>query len=348
MRAQQVVSLDGPGGLGIADVPEPDATDRVVIDVVAAGVSFADLLLSRGLYQLRPPLPFIPGSEVAGHVRSAPPGSALHPGDRVAALVGLGGFAEVAAAEASSVLPVPEELDLHQAAGLIVNYHTAHLALSRRAGLRAGETLAVHGAAGGVGTAAVQVGRGLGARIIGLVSGAGKAEMARRAGAAEIVDARGDWSAELMRLTGGRGVDVIFDPVGGDRFDRSLRSLAPEGRLLTVGFTEGRIPNVAVNRLLLRNISVVGVFWGALLRGEPGLLRATAAALQPMIATGVVRPLVGAVVPFDRAAEALRRLETRQALGKVVLSLDPSPLGTGATMPGGRPGRPRRLPRRAQ
>jgi NADPH2:quinone reductase len=321
MRAQRVVSLDGPAGLELAEVPEPEGRGRVLIEVAAAGVSFPDLLLSRGEYQLKPSLPFIPGVEVAGHVRSAPPGSNLRAGDRVAAVVGLGGFAEVVAAEPGSVIPVPGELDLEQAAGFILNYHTAHFALSRRGRVGPGETVAVHGAAGGVGTAALQVGRGLGARVIALVSSAGKAEVARRAGAEEVVDALGDWGDELRRLTGGRGVDVILDPVGGARFDQSLRCLAPEGRLLTVGFTEGRIPSVAANRLLLRNISVVGVAWGAFLSVEPGLLAATEAALRPMIAAGVVRPLVGAVVPLDRAADALRLLEERRALGKVVLSV---------------------------
>ena len=321
MRAQQVVSLDGPAGLAMAEVPEPDAANRVLIEVAAAGVSFPDLLLSRGLYQLKPPLPFIPGLEVAGHVRSAPPGCRLAPGERVAAVVRMGGFAEVAAAEPWSVVPVPIELDLQQAAGLILNYHTAYFALSRRGRLKPGDTVAVHGAAGGVGTASVQVSRGLGARVIALVSSADKADVARRAGAEEVVDARGDWPAELHRLTGGRGADVILDPVGGDRFDQSLRCLAPEGRLLTVGFAEGRIPSVTVNRLLLRNIEVVGVAWGAFLGGEPELVAATAAALQPMIASGLVRPLVGAVIPLDRAAEALLLLERRRALGKVVLSL---------------------------
>ncbi|MGA8015772.1 MAG: NADPH:quinone oxidoreductase family protein [Candidatus Dormiibacterota bacterium] len=321
MRAQQVVSLDGPAGLRMAEVPEPDAADRVVIEVAAAGVSFPDLLLSRGLYQLKPPLPFVPGLEVAGIVRSAPPECGVTPGQRVAAVVGMGGFAEVAAAPPASVLPVPEQLDLQQAAGLILNYHTAHFALARRGRLKQGETVAVQGAAGGVGTAAVQVGRGLGARVIALVSSAGKAEVARRAGAEEVVDAQGEWDVELRRLTGGRGADVILDPVGGDRFDRSLRCLAPEGRLLTVGFAEGRIPSVTANRLLLRNIEVVGVAWGAFLAARPELLGVAATALQPMIASGVVRPLIEAVIPFERATEALLLLEQRRALGKIVLAL---------------------------
>jgi NADPH2:quinone reductase len=321
VRGQQIVALDGPSGLRMADVPEPDGTGRVVIEVVAAGVSFPDVLMSRGMYQLKPPLPFIPGLEVAGTVRQAPPGSGVAPGDRVVALVGQGGFAEVAAAEPRSVLPLPAGLSMEEAAGFVLNYHTAHFALARRARLRPGEIVAVHGAAGGLGSATLQVARGLGAHTVALVSSDEKAALARRAGADDVVDVRGDWPAALRRSHAGRGVDVVVDPVGGDRFDESLRCLAPEGRLLAVGFAGGRIPSVAANRLLLRNIAVVGAGWGAFLAVSPELLGETARALQPMLASGVVRPLVGAVLGLEQAAEALRLLEDRRAVGKVILSI---------------------------
>jgi NADPH2:quinone reductase len=321
MRAQQIVSLDGPSGLRLAELPEPDGTGRVVIDVVAAGVAFPDLLMSRGIYQVKPPLPFVPGLEVAGRVRAAPPGCGLAAGDGVAAVVGQGGFAEVAAADPASVLPIPASLGMEEAAGLILNYHTAHFALARRAHLQPGETVAVHGAAGGLGSATLQVARGLGARTVALVSSDEKAEVAWRAGADEVVDVRGDWSGELRRSNGDRGVDVIVDPVGGDRFDESVRCLAPGGRLLVVGFTGGRIPSVTANRLLLRNIAVVGAGWGAFLAVSPGLFMETARALEPMLASGVVRPVVGAVVGLEQAAEGLRLLEDRRAVGKVVLSI---------------------------
>ncbi len=321
MRAQQIVSLDGPAGLRMAEIPEPDGAGRVVIDVAAAGVSFPDVLMSRGAYQLKPPLPFVPGLEVAGRVREAPPGCAVRAGDSTAAVVGQGGFAEVVTADPQSVLPIPAQLSMEEAAGFILNYHTAHFALARRACLQAGETVAVHGAAGGLGSATLQVARGLGARTVALVSSEAKAELARRAGADEIVDVRGDWAGELRRSNAGRGVDVIVDPVGGDRFDESLRCLAPEGRLLTVGFAGGRIPSVAANRLLLRNIAVVGAGWGAFLAVSPELFAETARALEPMLSSGVVRPVVGRVVEFERAAEALRLLEDRHAVGKVVLSI---------------------------
>jgi NADPH:quinone reductase len=321
MRAQQVVALDGPAGLRLVDLPEPGAEGKVVIDVAAAGVAFPDLLISQGKYQVKPETPFVPGVEVAGTVRSAPRGSGLSAGDRVAAWTILGGFAEVVAAQPEAVWRVPDALDFNQAAGFIMNYHTVHFGLARRGQVRAGEVVAVHGAAGGVGTAAIQVARGLGATVIALVSSDEKAEVARRAGAEHVVDVAGPWKDDVRRLTGGRGADVILDPVGGDRFDESLRCLAPEGRLLVVGFTEGRIPSVTVNRLLLRNLAVVGVGWGAFLAGEPELFGRTSAALVTMIEAGFICPIVGRALPLEAAADALRLLEERSATGKLVLTM---------------------------
>jgi NADPH2:quinone reductase len=321
MRAQRFESLDGPDGLRPAEVPTPTSSGQVIIDVAAAGVSFPEVLMSRGLYQMKPDLPFVPGVEVAGTVREAPADSGFAVGDRVMAVTMLGGFAEVAAAPATLTCALPPQFSVEQGGGFILNYHTAHFALTRRAGLVAGETVVVHGAAGGVGTAAIQVARSLGAEVVAVTSSAEKAEVARRAGAHRVVDSRGDWPAELRSLNGGRGADVIVDPVGGDRFDESLRCLAPGGRLVVVGFTEGRIPTVAVNRLLLRNISVVGAAWGAWLRGDPGVFATTAAALLPMIASGIVSPVVGATFSLDDAADALRLIDERRATGKVVLTV---------------------------
>jgi NADPH:quinone reductase len=321
MRTQQVQTLDGPGALRAveAEVPEPDG--RVLIDVEAAGVSFPDLLLSRGLYQLKPPLPFIPGVEVAGRVRSAPGESGLAAGDPVMAFTMLGGFAEVAAADPAMVLPLPPGLSVEQAGGFLMNYHTVHFALARRARVRHGEWVVVQGAAGGVGSAAVQVARGLGAHVVAVVSSDDKASVARGAGAEQAVSSTGDWQSEVRAINGGRGADVVLDPVGGDRFDQSLRCLAPEGRLLVVGFTEGRIPSVQANRLLLRNVSVVGAAWGAFLAQEPSLMRETQAALDTMIAGGSVKPIIGARFPLEDAAKALQMLDERRATGKVVLSV---------------------------
>jgi NADPH2:quinone reductase len=321
MRAQRIESLDGPDGLRDADIPEPDGDGQVVITVAAAGVSFPDVLMSRGLYQTKPPLPFVPGVEVAGTVRTAPDGSGFAAGDRVMAVTMLGGFAEVATAPPALTCPLPEQLSMEQGAGLILNYHTAHFALTRRAGVTAGDTVVVHGAAGGVGTATIQVAKALGATVAAVTSSPAKGEMARTAGADSVIDSNGDWPAEVRTLNAGRGADVIVDPVGGDRFDESLRCLAPGGRLVVVGFTEGRIPTVAANRLLLRNISIVGAAWGAWLGGDPGLFAATVAALQPMIEGGRVAPSVGASFPLAAAAEALRLIDDRRAVGKVVLTI---------------------------
>ncbi|HLL02258.1 MAG TPA: NADPH:quinone oxidoreductase family protein [Myxococcaceae bacterium] len=323
MRALQVQKLEGPEGLALVEVPEPEAGDGVLIDVVAAGVSFPDLLLSRGQYQMKPPLPFIPGVEVAGVVRQAPTGAPVRVGDRVMAFMMLGGFAEVAAVPVEMVFRVPGRWSFEAAAGAVMNYHTAHFALHRRGRLKKGEVVLVHGAAGGVGTATVQVARGAGARVLAVVSDAAKAEVARRAGADEVLLSTGDWVQQVREKTDGRGADVVMDPVGGDIFDRSLKCLAAEGRLLVVGFAGGRIPEVAVNRLLLRNIDVVGVAWGSFLMQEPGLIATIAKELEALAAQGFVNPLVGPTYPLEQGAQALRDLEQRRATGKVVLRVRP-------------------------
>lgn len=324
MKAVQVAELTGPDGLELMDVLEPDPGDGVVIDVRAAGVAFPDLLLSRGRYQLKPDPPFTLGSEAAGIVREAADGSGFAAGDRVAAVT-FGTFAERAAAPASLTFALPEGLSFQQGAGLVMNYHTAHFALRRRAALRDGETVLVHGAAGGVGTAALQVANALGARTIATVSSEDKERVAREAGAHEVVRSDGDWRAAVRELTGGRGADVVYDPVGGDRFQESVRSLAPEGRLLVIGFTEGSIPEIAVNRLLLRNVSVVGAAWGAFAFERPDYLREVGGDLERMVADGHVRPIVGNSYPLERAADALRDLEGRRAVGKLVLDLEEGP-----------------------
>ncbi len=321
MRAQQVQGLEGPSGLHLVEVDEPEDASRVVIEVAAAGVSFPDLLLTRGEYQMKPPLPFVPGVEVAGRVRSAPEKSGFEPGDRVMAFTMLGGFADVALAEPGLTLRIPEGLSMEAASGFVMNYHTAHFALARRGRIRRGERVAIHGAAGGVGTAAVQVARGLGAEVIAIAAGPDKMHIAERAGAHRVLDAEGDWVAALRAQNDGLGVDAILDPVGGERFDQSVRCLAPQGRLIVVGFTEGRIPTVQVNRVLLRNIDVVGAAWGAFLAIEPGLFTETQHALTPMIEAGTVAPIVGATYPLEQAPAALNLLGQRQARGKVVLKM---------------------------
>ena len=329
MKAIQIVDLSGPdSALREADVPEPEASHMltpgsgVLVDVAAAGVSFPEVLQTRGEYQVKPPLPFVPGSEVAGTVRSAPDGSALEPGQRVAAFPMLGGFAEVAVAPEFLTFPLPDELDDRQGAALILNYHTAWFALVLRGRLKAGETVLVHGAAGGVGTASIQVARGVGAKVIAVVSTDEKERVARDAGADEVVRSDGPWRDEAKELSGG-GVDLVLDPVGGDRFTDSLRSLAEGGRLVVVGFTAGSIPEVRVNRLLLNNTEVIGAGWGAFVIGKPDVNREIGAELAKLIGSGVVRPLVGASFPLSVAGaiEALELIDGRGATGKIVLDV---------------------------
>jgi NADPH2:quinone reductase len=327
MRAIQIVEESGPDtALSLGDVPEPEAShmltpgEGVVVDVHAAGVSFPELLQTRGEYQLKPPTPFVPGSEVAGIVRSAPDGAEVAPGDRVAAFCALGGFAETTVAPAFFTFALSPALDFAQGAGLILNYHTAYFSLALRGRLKAGETVLVHGAAGGVGTAALQVAKGLHARTIALVSSDEKESVAREAGADEVVRVAEDWREQVQQLCDG-GVDVVIDPVGGDRFLDSLRALRENGRLVVVGFTGGSIPEVRVNRLLLRNTEVVGAGWGAYVMGKPQLTREIGAALDAMIAEGFVRPVVGAHFPLEQAADALKMLDERRALGKIVLDV---------------------------
>lgn len=320
MRAAHVVRLDGPAALELVDVPEPAAAEgSVVLDVHAAGVAWPDLLLTRGQYQLRPEPPFSPGSEVAGVVRSAPAGSGLVAGQRAAVLTGVGGWQEVVVATPSSVLPLPDGLAFDVGAGTAFNYLTVHFALTRRARLAAGETVLVHGASGGIGTAGLQLAKAYGARALAVVSTEAKAEAARAAGADEVLLADG-FLARAKELTGGRGVDVVLDPVGGDRFTDSLRALAPEGRLLVVGFTGGEIPTVRVNRLLLNNISVAGVGWGAFLAVDTGYLQEQWAELRELVAGGL-QPLPVQTRPLEQAADVLREMDARTLTGKVVLTL---------------------------
>ncbi len=319
MRAAQISTHDGPRAIQVVDLPEPEAGDKVVIEVHAAGVTYPEVLMSRGEYQMKPPLPFVPGSEVAGVVRSAPEGSGLTAGQRVAAFPSVGGFAEVVTAAPSLVFPLPESTSFEQGAALPMNYLTMHFALRRRGALREGETVLVHGAAGGLGTAAVQLAKAYGARVLAVVSSDAKGAVARAAGADEIVPADA-FRDHVKELTGGRGVDIVVDPVGGDRFTDSLRSLGREGRLLVLGFTGGEIPTVKVNRLLLNNVSVVGVGWGAFwVGGAPGFPQEQWQELYPLLESGALAPVLGTVHPLEDAAAAVVELDERRAAGKVLI-----------------------------
>jgi NADPH2:quinone reductase len=328
MRAIQIIDLTGPDtALKLVDIPEPEPSHMmtpgsgVLVDVHEAGVSFPEVLQTRGEYQVKPPLPFVPGAEVGGVVRSAPDGAAVKPGDRVAAFCMLGGFAEVAVAPEYFCYPLTDALDFAQGASLILHYHTALFSMKLRGRLAAGETVLIHGAAGGVGTACIQVAKALGARPIAVVSSDAKAEVARQAGADDVVRSDGPWKDDAKELTGGRGVDMVLDPVGGDRFTDSLRSLAEGGRVVVVGFTGGSIPEVKVNRLLLNNTEVVGAGWGGYVLSRPQVTAEIGAALDRMIAAGTVAPVVGARYPLERAGEALALLDERGATGKVVLEV---------------------------
>jgi NADPH:quinone reductase len=327
MRALQITELSGPrSALSIADLPEPEPDHPltpgagVLIDVHAAGVAFPEVLQTRGEYQYKPDLPFVPGTDIGGVVRSAPEGSGFAAGDRVAACSMTGGFAEVAVAPAFLTFSLSDELDFAQGASLVMNYHTAYFALKLRGRLVEGETVLVHGAAGGVGTATLQVAKGLGARTIAVVSSEEKERVARDAGADEVVRSDGPWKDQAKELSGG-GVDVVLDPVGGDRFTDSLRSLSEGGRVVVVGFTGGSIPEVRVNRLLLNNTDVVGAGWGAFVMGKPGINAEIGEAVNRLVDEGFVRPVVGARFPFEQAADALELIDGRGATGKVVLDV---------------------------
>lgn len=321
MRAARVTRLDGPTSVTVDEVDEPVAGDgELVIDVHEAGVNFPDVLLTKGLYQYKPDLPFVLGSECAGVVRSAPAGSAFHAGDRVAAFTMNGAFAEVVTVGEPFVFPLPDSVSFTQAAALPMNYLTVHFALVRRGRLQPGETVLVHGAAGGIGTAAIQLAKALGARVIAVVSTPEKGEVATAAGADDVVLADG-FLEQVRALTAGRGVDVIVDPVGGERFTDSLRSLALEGRILVIGFTAGEIPTVKVNRLLLGNTSVVGVAWGAFWTQGTEYLREQWADLVPLLEDGRLDPPISSSHDLSDVVEALREIDERRAAGKVTLAI---------------------------
>lgn len=318
MRAIQITSLDGPEKVELVTVPAPDDPTKVVVEVKAAGVAFPELLQSRGMYQIKPPLPFIPGAEIAGVVVSAPAGSGFAPGDRVAGLPMLGGFAEQALLDPDLTFELPDSVSFEAGASFIFNYGTAYFGLIERGHLAEGESVLVHGAAGGIGTASIQVAKAFGAgRVIAVTSTDEKGRIAVEAGADEYVLA--DGFKDAVKESG--GVDIVVDPVGGDRFTDSLRSLKDDGRLLVIGFTAGEIPTVQVNRLLLNNISVVGVGWGAYAMKRPGHIKQQWNAMLEHFASGALDPVVGPTFPLEQASEALLTLDRRQATGKVLLTI---------------------------
>ncbi|WP_062995982.1 NADPH:quinone oxidoreductase family protein [Nocardia mikamii] len=323
MRAAQVSKLEGPESIEVVDIPEPaEFPGGVVIDVHAAGVAFPDVLMTRGLYQMKPELPFVVGGEVAGVVRSAPEDARVRAGDRVVALTMLGNaVAETAVTAKEMVFRLPDNISLEAGAGILFNDLTVHFCLRNRGRLAEGETVLVHGAAGGIGTSTLRMAEALGAgRVIAVVSTEEKAEVARANGASDVVLTDG-WLAAVKELTGGRGVDIVLDPVGGDRFTDSIRSLAPAGRLLVVGFTAGEIPTVKVNRLLLKNVEVVGAAWGEWVMTHPGYLQEQWDEVAPLLASGKIAAPQPVLYPLTETAAAVAALDNRSAKGKVVVTV---------------------------
>jgi len=322
MFAHRIATLTGPADVQWTEVPEPAADGGVVIDVAAAGVSFADLLQTQGAYQMRVPLPYTPGMDAAGVVRSGGDGAGgagLGPGRRVAVLVPYGCWQEVISVPPERVLPLPDGMSFDAGAAAPLNYLTGLFALVRRARAQAGETLLVHGAAGGVGTAAVQLGKALGLRTIAVAGDEVKREFAVRCGADHAVLSH-SWLAAVRDLVGERAVDIVVDPVGSDRMTDSLRSLAPEGRLLVLGFAGGEIPVVKVNRLLLGNTGVLGVASREFFEQCPPLVTELWGQLMELWRTGALADPPVEAYPFADARGALRAIADRRALGKVVLS----------------------------
>lgn len=322
MRAVRVHELSGPSGLRIDELPTPDVgAGQVLVDVRAAGVNFPDILITRGQYQFKPAPPFSPGGEVSGTVRQVGHGvGSVKVGDRVLATMMYGAFAEQVVVPEFSAVKLPDAVSFEVAAATPLTYLTTYHALVDRAHLRAGETLLVLGAAGGVGTAAVELGAVLGARVIAAASSEDKLAFCREHGASETIDySREDLKERIKALTKGNGVDVIYDPVGGAHAEPALRGIAWQGRYLVIGFASGEIPKIPLNLVLLKGCQIVGVFWGSHAMREPAKNRAQAEQVLAWIAEGKLHPAVDATFPFSNAAQALERIERRQVKGKIVL-----------------------------
>lgn len=324
MRALQLAAYEGPVALQVVEIDAPRRKDdELLVEVEAIGINFPDLLATRGHYQHKPALPFVPGCEIAGTVREAPKGSGFAVGDRVAAFVWDGGYAETVAAPLKAAMSIPDMLDTASAAAMVVNYHTVLFGLVQRGRLRPGETVLVLGAGGGIGSAAVQVARGLGARVLAGVASEDQREIAEQAGADEVLILDKDFSVPAREWAEGRGVDIVIDPLGDWLFDEAFRALAPEGRLLVIGFAAGAIPTVKVNRLLLRNVAVVGVAWGAFLDVDPSLMPAASATLMEMATRGAVAPTIGRRYAFEDIPDALASLARGEVPGKAVATFSP-------------------------
>jgi NADPH2:quinone reductase len=323
MRAVRVHELTGPGALRVDDVPAPTpGPGQVLVEVRAAGVNFPDVLMSRGMYQFKPTLPFSPGGECAGIVRALGAGvTNVAVGDRVASTIVNGTFVEQICLPAAGVVKLPDGVSFEVGAATLLTYATTYHALVDRAAIAPGEKLLVLGAAGGVGAAACELGALLGARVIAAASTDDKLAFCKTHGATDVINyATEDLKERLKALTGGAGVDVVYDPIGGPLAEVALRNMAWKGRYLVIGFASGEIPKIPLNLVLLKGCQIVGVFWGSFAAREPASNRAHAEDLFKWIAEGKLSPAVDEVLPFDRAGEALTRLEQRKVKGKLVLS----------------------------
>ena len=322
MKAVLCVELGGPEALTLVELDDPTpGPDEVVVDVAYAALNFFDTLIIAGRYQTKPDLPFSPGGEMSGTVSAVGDKvEGLVPGDRVAGYLGFGAARSKVVVPADRLTLVPEELPLDKAAGLIITYGTTLHALADRGALKAGETLAVLGASGGVGIAAVEIGKLLGARVIACASSAEKLAFAKERGADELVDyASEDLKSRLKELTGGRGVDVVYDPVGGEATEATVRALAWRGRHLVIGFAAGDIPKLPLNLPMLKGADVRGVFWSAHAEREPAAHRAELARIFDWAADGEISAHVDAVLPLEETAEAIGRIKRREAKGKILV-----------------------------
>ena len=324
MRAVVCKQWCGPEVLTVEDVAPPKLeAGGVRIRVHTAGLNFADNLIIAGRYQIKPPLPFSPGFEVAGEVLECAPGvTRCKPGDRVMAVLDYGGFAEEAVADQESAFVLSDSVSDEVAAAFPVAYGTSHLGLKYKCALEAGESVLVHGAAGGVGLTAVEIAKRIGATVIATASGAEKLSVAAAAGADHTLDSRAeDLRDQVKALTGGRGVDVVYDPVGGKLFEESLRCTANGGRILIVGFASGDVPQIPANILLVKNIAAIGYYWGAHKTVKPAWMRASFEELLSWLAAGTLNPLVSQTFSLDEAPEAMQALKARRTTGKVVLKI---------------------------
>lgn len=318
MRAFQIIALNSPAHLLEVGIPDP-GPGELRLRIGACGLNFADLLMIKGEYQDTPAPPFTLGMEVAGTVDAIGPGTNAPPvGSRVAVFGGHGGLAEFGCFPVESAVILPETMSFTDAAAFQIAYGTSHLALDHKAGLQPGETLLVLGAAGGVGLTAVEIGKLMGARVIACARGADKLKVAQQAGADHLIDAKTEDIRELCKSLG--GVDVVYDPVGGDQFKAAFRACRPEARILTIGFASGDVPQIPANHLLVKNLSVMGLYWGGYLKFRPDILTSSLATLFDWYAQGCLKPHVSHVLPLEQAGEALELLRSRQSTGKVVVT----------------------------